>query len=196
MHKNSDGFIKIFRSLLDWEWIDSPSMLTVFIHCLLMANWRDGRYHGQTIERGSFVTSYDHLAKQTGLSRSTVYRCIQKLEKTGEIETQVKQSYTIIKVRNYALFQQSDETGWNENETQVKRKRNASETQAKPIEEVKKERTKEVIKKNTKRKRVEVIPEYWNPNPIRNENQTPATQEEIEEIKKKLKGESKEDETD
>lgn len=189
---HSEGFIKLHRSLLEWEWHDDPNMVSVFVHCLVLANWKDGRYHGEKIPRGSFVTSYNHLAELTGMSRSTVYRCLNKLAETGEIALNVKHFYTIVSVRNYAVFQQSDETGWNELETQMKRKRNANETQVKPIEERKKERSKEV-KKNTKRKRSEIVPEYWNPNPIRDANPIPATQDEIEEIKQKLKGESKED---
>jgi hypothetical protein len=96
-------------------------------------------------------------------------------------------------VRNYATFQQSDDDAGNKTETERERETNVKRTQAEPIEESKKVRTKEVLKKNTKRKRTEIVPEYWNPNPIREQNRVPATKEEIEEIKKKLKGESKED---
>lgn len=198
----NEGFIKIHRSLLDWEWIDDASMLSVFMHCLLLANWKPGRYHGQTIERGSFVTSYEHLAQRTGLARSTVYRCMHRLSETGEIELIVKQSYTLVKVHNYALYQQSEEQGWNASETQngtlAEREPNASRTRAEPIEERKKERSKEV-KKNTKRKssfrkREEILPPYWNPDPNRNGDQTPASPEEVEKVRKQLKGEK--DETD
>lgn len=197
MHSDgSNGFIKIHRSMLEWEWHDDVNMLSVFVHCLMLANWKDGRYHGQLIPRGSFVTSNRHLSQKTGLSPATVNRCLHRLQETGEIELNVKHFYTIVSVRNYAVFQDSEDVPRDERETQVKRKRNASETQVKPIEERKKERSKEVIKKNTKRKRNEVLPEYWNPNPIRDANPIPATQDEIEEIKQRLKGESKEDETD
>ncbi len=198
----SDGFIKIHRSMLEWEWIDDPSMVTVFLHCLLMANWKEGRYHGRVIPRGSFVTSYEHLAQQTGLARSTIYRCVHRLCETGELELNVERSFTLIKVRNYATFQQSDEQVWNASETingtQAEHKPNTSRTLAEPIEERKKERREEVIKKNTKRKssfrkREEILPDYWNPDPMRNGEQTPASPEEIEWTKRLLKGDTQDE---
>ena len=194
----SDGFIKVHRSFLEWEWHDDANMVTVFLHCLLLANWKDGRYHGRKIPRGSFVTSYAHLAEITGLPKTTVNRCLHRLEETQEIELAVEHFYTVVTVRNYAVFQQSDETERNELGTQTERKRNANGTQMEPIEERKKERREEVIKKNTKRKssfkkREEILPDYWNPDPKRNGDQTPASPEEIEEMKKILKGEKKDD---
>ena len=197
----SDGFIKLHRSLIDWEWHDSPSMLTVFVHCLLMANWKDGRYHGQPVPRGSFVTSYEHLAQKTGLARSTIYKAVHRLAETGEIAIEQKHSYTLIKVRNYAVFQQSEDETGNTERTQREHKANTARTQREPIEERKKERREEVIKKNTKRKssskkREEQLPDYWNPDPNRNGDQTPASPEEIENVKRLLKGEKDEAKTD
>lgn len=188
-----NGFIKIHRSLLEWEWHDNEHMLSIFIHCLMLANWKEKRWHGEVIPRGSFVTSYDHLAKVTGIPRTTVYRCIQKLSETGEIETKTEHTYTIIKVRKYAEFQDFSEDTWNKSGTQVEREWNVSGTRVESTEESKKVRKKEVIKKNTKRKRKEILPDYWNPNPIREENLTPATEEEIEEVRRRLKGESKDE---
>ena len=103
-----NGFIKLSRSLSNWEWADDPSMLAVWVHCLLSANWKDYRYHGETIPRGSFLTSYKEFSERCGLSVSTIRRCFEKLEKTGEIDKQVTHHGTLIKVRKYAVFQGSE----------------------------------------------------------------------------------------
>lgn len=103
-----NGFIKLSRRLTEWEWADDPSMLAVWVHCLLSANWKDYRYHGQTIPRGSFITSYKAFADRCGLSVSTVRRCFEKLQSTGEIDRQVTHRGTLIKVRKYAVFQDSE----------------------------------------------------------------------------------------
>lgn len=103
-----NGFIKLSRRLTEWEWADDPSMLAVWVHCLLSANWKDYRYHGQTIPRGSFLTSCRAFAERCGLSESTIRRCFDKLESTGEIQRQVTHRGTLVKVHNYAAFQDSE----------------------------------------------------------------------------------------
>lgn len=103
-----NGFIKLSRRLTEWEWADDPSMLAVWVHCLLSASWKDYRYHGQTIPRGSFLTSSRAFAERCGLSERTVRRCFEKLESTGEIERQVTHRGTLVKVHNYAVFQDSE----------------------------------------------------------------------------------------
>lgn len=100
-----NGFIKLHRTFLRWEWNDSPSMVTVFIHCLLLANWKEARWHGRIIERGSFITSYSKLAATCGVSVLTCRKCLAKLTETGEISMLVNRSGILIKVHNYAVFQ-------------------------------------------------------------------------------------------
>lgn len=105
-----NGFIKLHRTFLRWEWNDSPSMVTVFIHCLLLANWKDARWHGKIIERGSFITSYSKLAATCGVSVVTCRKCLAKLSETGEISMLVNRSGICIKVHNYAVFQDVKES--------------------------------------------------------------------------------------
>lgn len=100
-----NGYIKLHRSLLKWEWIDVPGMFTVFVLCLLMANWKDERYHGEVIERGSFITSIPKFGKICGLSEKYVRKCLKRLEETGEIEVKTSNRGTRVKVLHYAVYQ-------------------------------------------------------------------------------------------
>ena len=107
-----NGFIKLYRSLLKWEWIDNPNVLTVFIHCLLLANHQDNRWHGVLVERGTFITSISKFSKSTGLTPQQVRTALKKLSKSGEVVTKSQQGakYTIIRVCNYEKFQDNKET--------------------------------------------------------------------------------------
>ena len=49
-------YIKLYRSLIDWEWYKNINTKVLFIHMLLKANWKDGRFEGKIIPRGSFVS--------------------------------------------------------------------------------------------------------------------------------------------
>lgn len=103
-----NGFIKLYRSLLKWEWIDEPNVLVLFIHCLLRANYQNTKYHGIDVERGTFITSYSKLSDATGLSIKQVRNALNKLIQTGEVRAELGQGkkYTIIRVCNYDKFQE------------------------------------------------------------------------------------------
>ena len=66
--KNRDGYIKLHRSLLDWEWLDDTNTFKVFILLLLNAAWADSRWRGITIKRGQLVTSTAKLSELCNLS--------------------------------------------------------------------------------------------------------------------------------
>lgn len=104
----NEGFIKLYRSLLKWEWIDEPNVLVLFIHCLLRANYQDTKYHGIDVERGTFITSYSKLSDATGLTVKQVRNALDKLIQTGEVRAELGQGkkYTIIRVCNYDKFQE------------------------------------------------------------------------------------------
>ena len=160
-----NGYIKLHRSLLKWEWIDVPGMLTVFVLCLLMANWKDERYHGEVIERGSFVTSIQKFAKICGYSEPYVRKCLKKLNESGEIELKSSNKGTRVKVLNYALYQDFDEhTVSNRvSNTVSDRVSNGVSNRVSTNEEYKEYKEDEEVKNNTRvRARYNSFGEFWN----------------------------------
>lgn len=99
------GYIKIHRSFLSWEWHDQETVVSVFLHCLLLANWETKKWHGLTIERGSFITSTVKLSESTGLTRQTVSKCLKRLQSTGELQVESNRNYTKVTVVNYDKYQ-------------------------------------------------------------------------------------------
>ena len=41
-----EGYIKLCRKLAAWEWYTDANTVRVFIHCLIMANWKVYLVHG------------------------------------------------------------------------------------------------------------------------------------------------------
>ena len=105
MAQYDEGYIKLNRSFLKWEWYSDINMRVVFIHCLLSANWQDKKWRGIVIKKGSFITSRAKFAKEIGLSPWQVLRCWNKLELTGEITKKSTSEYTLIIVNNWDKFQ-------------------------------------------------------------------------------------------
>lgn len=105
---NSSGFILLYRQITEWEWYQNPNTFRVFLHCLLMANFTDGRFEGMDIKRGQFVTSLPNLSKQTKLSIQQVRTALDHLKSTGEITDTSTSKYRVITVVKYNDYQQDN----------------------------------------------------------------------------------------
>lgn len=102
------GWIKLHRKIVDWEWYDDLPTKSLFIHLLILANHEDNMWHGKRIEKGSLVTSVASLSAQTGMSVKQVRTALSHLEKTGEIGKQTTSHNTLIIVLNYGRYQDFD----------------------------------------------------------------------------------------
>lgn len=103
-----NGFITLSRKILDWEWYKNPATKDVFIHCLLMANWKDGRFEGYEIPRGSFASSSRNIAKATGLTLQSVRTAIKHLILTHELTQTPTPKFTIFTVVSYDAYQNAN----------------------------------------------------------------------------------------
>lgn len=101
-----NGYIKLYRSLLDWEWYDDEKTLKLFLHLLFTVSIEDSKWHGHTINRGSRIASYQALAEETKLSVKNVRTIIKRLETTGEVARSKMPKFTIFTVVNYDKFQE------------------------------------------------------------------------------------------
>ena len=122
----ADGnFIKLSRKLLKWEWYDDIKVSRLFVHFLLKANWKDGKFRGIDIPRGSFVSSIGKLVKETELSTQEVKTAISKLKSTNEITSKATTKFTVFTVVNYNSYQannqQINQQATNEQPTSNKR---------------------------------------------------------------------------
>lgn len=101
----ADAFIKLHRKMMEWEWYKDTNTFVLFIHCLLIANWKDGRFMGHSVPRGSFVSSYAQLAEQTNLSVQNVRTAINHLKSTGELTIKSTTKFSVFTVVNYNRYQ-------------------------------------------------------------------------------------------
>lgn len=99
------GYIKLYRSLLSWEWYDDINTKTVFLHLLLTVSIAESQWHGITVPRGSRVSSYAVLAKETRLTERQVRTAISHLEMTGELTRYKHPKFTVFAINNYDKYQ-------------------------------------------------------------------------------------------
>lgn len=125
-----NGWIKLHRQFLEWEWYSDQNTKAVFIHCLLMANIEDKDWRGVNIARGSFISSIRKVAIDTGLSYKAVRVAMDKLIKTSEIAVNGASRWTEITICKYEDYQSgTDNEG--RTERQTKGEQRASKGRAK-----------------------------------------------------------------
>ena len=100
-----DGWIKTFRKLKDWQWYKKTNMVHLFIHLLLSANHKDGKWMDQEVKRGQLITGRKQLKKETGISEQSIRTLLNKLISTNEITIESTNQYSIITICNYDSYQ-------------------------------------------------------------------------------------------
>ena len=126
----SEGWIKLHRQFLSWEWHDSPGTAYLFVVLLLLANHHEGeKWHGKKISKGQLITSRDNLSVITGLTVRQVRTGLSRLEETGEIIKESTSQYTLITICNYSKYQVKDEPARPTNDQRATSERPASDQQ-------------------------------------------------------------------
>jgi hypothetical protein len=102
---NQQGWIKLHRQILEWEWYSDNNCFRLFLHLLLKANHKEKRFKGIELKVGSIVTSRDLLARETGLTSQQIRTALTKLISTNEITNVTSSQGTIIQIVNYEKYQ-------------------------------------------------------------------------------------------
>lgn len=108
MNDISKGYIALYRQFIDWEWFTDVNVCHLFQYCLLRANYKDTKWRGIEIKKGQFVTSYEKLSIDTGLTVMQIRTALNKLKTTGEITHQTTSRNSIITVNNWKFYQEDN----------------------------------------------------------------------------------------
>ena len=130
------NWVKLFSKFMNWEWYKDSNTKDLFIHCLISANWKDGKFEGRVIKRGSFVTGRKKLAEELGMSEQQIRTAIKHLISTNEITISATNKYSVITIVNYELYQQVNQ----QNNQQLTNNQPTTNQQLTTIEEYKNNR--------------------------------------------------------
>jgi len=120
-----NGFIKLHRKLIEWEWFTDQKTFSVFMYLLLSANHADGAWQGNVVKRGQLITGRKSIAKATGLTERQVRTSLANLKKTGETTSKSTNRFTVVTICNYNKYQIKE----NKNDQQTANKRPTSDQQ-------------------------------------------------------------------
>lgn len=130
---NDSGHVILHRKILGWEWYMDINTCRLFIHMILKANWKDGKFRGTTVPRGSFVSSLDKLSEETKLTKREIRTAIAHLKTTGELTVRTTNKYSVFTIQNYDLYQSND----TQNDNQMTNERQTNDILSTTIEEIK-----------------------------------------------------------
>lgn len=78
-------WVKLHRSMLEWEWYGSKEARLLFLHLILSAHDGEWRHMGAVMPPGTLVTTYAELAAEVGISTRTVSRIMGLFTRSGEV---------------------------------------------------------------------------------------------------------------
>ena len=152
-----NGYILIHRKLLNWQWYKDSNTLHLFIDLLLDANYEDTKVGFQVIKRGQCLTSLKRIHENTGLTYQQIRTSLGKLEKSGEINKQTTNKYSIITINKYNDYQELNKQITNKQQTNnniiIKNNKN---------NKYKESISKDIPKKVFKKPSIEEIQKYCN----------------------------------
>ncbi len=136
------GWIRLHRSMLEWEWYDDVNTKSVFLHLLLTAALQPVRWHGIQIPRGGRFITRELLAKEVNLSEQKVRTALLHLQKSGEITITTQSKKTVVLVNNFDRYQ-TDHHESTEKQPEINRDATASPPQYKNNKKEKNKNEKE-----------------------------------------------------
>ena len=75
----SGGYIKLYRSILDWSLFKEEGCVLLLVFCQLNASYTENAYHGLTLKPGQFLMSNREMADRLGWGVNRVRRGLKLL---------------------------------------------------------------------------------------------------------------------
>lgn len=105
-----NGWIKLHRKILDWEWFSCSSTFHLFVYLLIKANTEDKQWRGIVIKRGQLVTSIANICKDTHLTTQQARTSLNRLKSTNEITIKTTNRFTLVTICKYESYQHYEDT--------------------------------------------------------------------------------------
>ena len=107
MHR---GFVKLYRSIDEWEWRTDPNTLSVWLYMLTHARHEPGSWRGVELQPGQLITGRDALSKATGVSVRGVRTALEHLEKSGNLTIKATNKFSVVTIEKWDFWQGGTQT--------------------------------------------------------------------------------------
>lgn len=100
-----NGHIVVKRTIKERGWYHDPNTLSVWVHLMVDANFKDSEWDGTIVKRGEVVSSLSDLARDCNLSMQEVRTAMRKLGAYGEVLSRRFGRTSIITLCHYDSYQ-------------------------------------------------------------------------------------------
>lgn len=111
---NTNGFVKLPRSIIEWRWYRELNTRSLFIHLLTTAAWEDTRYMNRVIRRGQCLTTVKELAAINQQTVQQTRTALSHLVSTNDITIESTPKFSIITLTDYDYYQQVNKPSGNQ----------------------------------------------------------------------------------
>ena len=126
--QDQGGFVKIYRKMTEWEWYDDVNTKVVFLHILLKANWKEKKWHGETILAGEWKTTVREICEQLNMTPKAVRVALDHLKGANTVTVRTTSKNTIITVNNWDFYQREGNQTANEGRSDGKQRADKRQT--------------------------------------------------------------------
>lgn len=138
------GWIKLHRSLKDWEWYSDINATRLLVHLLVSVNYEDKKWKGILIESGSMVLSWNSLSNSCGLSIQQCRTSMNKLKKSKEVTIKSTNKYQVVSLVKWKELQNESELVNKQTNNQITSNQQSNNKQVTTTKEYNNKRNKEI----------------------------------------------------
>jgi len=125
-----DGYIKLYRKLLENPVFQNDRLLKVFIWCLLKASYKEHEQllglHTVQLQPGQFIYGRFKASQELKIKPSTLNDQMNTLKRLQIIDIKPNNKYSIVTLANWTLYQSNEEAS--DNKTDSKATTNQQQT--------------------------------------------------------------------
>jgi len=130
--------------MIEWEWFSDSNTFHLFAYLLIKASYKESRFNGREMKVGQAVFGLHQANKDTGISVQSLRTSINRLKSTNEITVESTNKFSIVTILNYSRYQNIENDINIQDNNQTNKPSTSNQQATNNIQEVKKERSKEI----------------------------------------------------
>lgn len=144
------GWIKLHRNFLEWNWFESDNHLRLFLVLLLKANHKTTNWRKIKLGPGQLITGRKQLSLWSGLSQQSIRTVLNDFLESNFITIKTTNKFSIITIVDWNKYQNSENANQQTNQQTTNKQPTTNQqlTTSKNVKNVKNVKKKNIVNHN------------------------------------------------